>query len=295
LHIRIRAFNVKGSELAQGGQVIVPTGNDFRQKELDCAIELARAAGQILLAFYAQKPELESKAGGEPVTVADCAVNDFLVNELRRRFPKDGILSEEGPDDASRRDRRRVWIVDPLDGTREFAEHRNEFSVMIGLAVESFPAIGVVYDPGSDQLYYAAAGSGAFLVNKCGSVTQLRVSREADPRKMTVALSRSHHSPEADQICRRLGIGQSLYSGSLGLKIGMICEGSAHMCLYTTSHVAQWDTCAPDALLREAGGRMTDLRGAPLCYNGPELRHRNGVIASNGTIHDRIVEAASHV
>jgi len=265
------------------------------QNELNSAIQLARAAGQMLLDFYAQATELESKAGGEPVTAADRAVNDFLVNELQQRFPKDGVLSEERPDDLSRCERPRVWIVDPLDGTQEFAEHRAEFSVMIGLAVEALPVLGVVFNPGSDKLYYAAVGLGAFLVNRRKSVTRLRVSREADPQRMTIALSRRHHSPEVDEICRRLGISQSMYSGSLGLKIGMICEGRAHLCLYTTKQVAQWDTCAPDALLREASGRMTDLRGAPLYYNAPELRHRNGVIASNATIHDRIVEAASHV
>jgi 3'(2'), 5'-bisphosphate nucleotidase len=112
---------------------------------------------------------------------------------------------------------------------------------------------------------------------------------------MTIALSRSHHSPEIDMVSKRLMITKSIRSGSIGLKVGLICEGRAHLYLDMSGRTSQWDTCAPAALLQEAGGRITDLMGIPLRYNGPELRHLNGVIASNGTIHDRVVEAVSHV
>lgn len=107
---------------------------------------------------------------------------------------------------------------------------------------------------------------------------------------MTIALSRSHASRPVDLIYRRLGIRNVLVSGSLGLKIGLICESRAHLCLYPGSNTHQWDTCAPDVILREAGGTMTDLNNAPLQYNRSELRNLHGVIASNGEIHDHIVE-----
>ena len=96
-------------------------------------------------------------------------------------------------------------------------------------------------------------------------------------------------------VSKRLMITKSIRSGSIGLKVGLICEGRAHLYLDMSGRTSQWDTCAPAALLQEAGGRITDLMGIPLRYNGPELRHLNGVIASNGTIHDRVVEAVSHV
>jgi 3'(2'), 5'-bisphosphate nucleotidase len=165
---------------------------------------------------------------------------------------------------------------------------------MIGLAVDGVPALGVVCQPVAGKLYSAASGCGAFLKER-GAVTRLHVSGESDPPRMTIAVSRSHHSPAVDVVCGRLGITRALRSGSLGLKAGLICEGRAHLYLDTSGRTWQWDTCAADALVREAGGQMTDLDGAPLRYNTAELRNLDGVIASNGTIHDRIVEAASHV
>jgi 3'(2'), 5'-bisphosphate nucleotidase len=90
-------------------------------------------------------------------------------------------------------------------------------------------------------------------------------------------------------------ITKAIQSGSIGLKVGLICEGRAHLYLDMSGRTSQWDTCAPAALLQEAGGRMTDLKGMPLRYNSPDLRHLNGIIASNDTIHDRIVEAANYV
>jgi 3'(2'), 5'-bisphosphate nucleotidase len=209
-----------------------------------------------------------------------------LIQEFRRRFPGDAVLSEEEPDDPSRSGKSRVWIIDPMDGTREFIEHREEFAVMIGLALEGSPVLGVVYQPATGKLYAAAEGMGATL-NVHGSRVALRVSSETDPPNMTIALSRTHPSPAVDAVRQRLGITQAIPYGSLGLKVGLICEGRAHLYLDLSGRTSQWDTCGPAALLHEAGAK-----GDPLRYNIPELRHHNGVIASNGTIHPRIVEAA---
>ena len=112
---------------------------------------------------------------------------------------------------------------------------------------------------------------------------------------MVIALSRSHPSKRVDRVCRFLGIGNSISFGSIGLKVGLICEGLAHLYLYAGSKTYQWDTCAPEAILREAGGRMTDLSNHPIVYNRSDLRNSNGVIASSGSIHDRIAAAVSAV
>jgi 3'(2'), 5'-bisphosphate nucleotidase len=122
----------------------------------------------------------------------------------------------------------------------------------------------------------------------------LRVFRESDPQRMTIVLSRSHHSPAIDTLCTRLQITRSIRSGSIGLKIGIICEGHAHLYLDMSGRTSLWDTCAPAALLHEAGGRMTDLKGMHLHYDSPEIRSLNGIIASNGTIHDRVVDAVNY-
>jgi 3'(2'), 5'-bisphosphate nucleotidase len=264
------------------------------RQEMDAASELAVHAGGILLQRYDHPAVVSWKGNAGPVTDADRLANTFLVRALRSRFPGDGVISEEEPDDPDRRRKARVWIIDPMDGTKEFIEHRGEFSVMIGLALEGTPVLGVVYHPVTGKLYRAIEGSGAVRVEG-NQETPLRVSAETDPGRMTVALSRSHHSPSVDAVCGRVGIGNSIQSGSIGLKIGLICEGRAHLYLEMSGRTSEWDTCAPAALLQQAGGRITDLHGRPLWYNSADLRHCSGIIASNGTIHDRIVEAARYV
>jgi 3'(2'),5'-bisphosphate nucleotidase len=262
-------------------------------EELEIVMSLARQAGAILLRSYAA-PAVTWKEGGSPVTQADRAASAFLTAELKRIFPDDGVLSEEEPDDARRLSRRRVWIIDPLDGTSEFIAQVDEFAVMIGLAVDGSSRLGVIYRPLTDSLYYAVAGLGAFLVES-RTARRLRVSPEAHPSAMTIALSRSHQSVAVDEIRRLLGIENSVVSGSLGLKAALICEGRAHVYLQATSRTSQWDICAADVLLAEAGGGMTDVLGRPFRYNHPEARNVFGVVASNGTIHATIVEAARSV
>ncbi len=263
------------------------------QKELDVATELAIKAGGLLLEHYDLTAAVKWGGRGEPVTDADRLASDFLLKGLRSHFPDDGMISEEEPDDLERYRKSRVWIIDPMDGTREFIEHRGEFAVMIGMALEGAPVVGVVYHPIAGKLYRAAHNCGAFLQER-DTVTALRVSRVAELRRMTIALSRSHHAPEIDAVCRRLMITKTIRSGSIGLKVGLICAGLADLYLDMSGRTAQWDTCAPAVLLQEAGGRITDFRGMPLCYNTNDLRHLSGLIASNGVMHDRVVEAVSY-
>jgi len=270
------------------------TESTMLKKELETAKELVAKAGNILLEHYQENPSVSWKGIDAPVTAADRAASELLVRELKRIFPGDGILSEEEQDDPARLSRSRVWIIDPMDGTREFIDHLGEFAVMIGLAVDGMAVLGIVYQPTTEKIYYATTGSGAFLEER-GARRRLLVSTEADPSRMTVALSRSHHSPQVDLICDRLAIKETIRSGSIGLKVGFICEGRAHLYLHTGARTYQWDTCAAEAILREAGGQMTDAYGAPLRYNDSELRNLRGVIASNGAAHDRIVEITKSV
>jgi 3'(2'), 5'-bisphosphate nucleotidase len=263
------------------------------QMELDVAKTLALRAGAILLKHYSA-PAVRWKGLGNPVTEADRAASAFLVKELKQLFPGDGILCEEEPDDAQRLSKSRVWIIDPMDGTKEFIDHRDEFAVMIGLAVHGIPSLGVVYQPTTEKLYYARTGSGAFVTAE-GATRMLQVSPESNPLQMTIALSRSHHSSNVDLVRRRLEIHKFIASGSLGLKVGLIAEGLAHLYVHVGLGTNQWDTCAPQAILHEAGGRMTDTSNAALPYSCAEPRNLLGVIASNGTIHDRIVETTQSV
>jgi 3'(2'), 5'-bisphosphate nucleotidase len=264
------------------------------ERELEIARSLAREAGRILMEHYASGAKVQWKGHDDPVTAADHAANEMLVRELHRNFPNDAVLSEEFPDDAARLASDRVWMVDPMDGTKQFIEQIGEFAVMVGLAVEGEARLGVVYHPPADRMYYASPGAGAFVEEKW-STKRLRVAGTTDTSRMVAAMSRSHHSPKVDVVLERLGVTQRLRHGSVGLKFGLIAEGRAHLYVHTGSKTNQWDTCGPEAILREAGGVVTDLNGEPMVYNRPEVRNLNGIVASTGAIHDRILAASAAV
>src|SRR6185295_1913300 len=183
------------------------------KSELETAKELAVRAGAILLEYYAEAPSVEWKGKNDPVTTADRAASRFVVDELRRRFPLDGILCEEERDDLERLSRPRVWVIDPMDGTKEFIARNGEFAVMIGLAVDGDARVGAVYQPTQRKLYYGAAGLGAWLTQD-DATKPLRVSEEADLSKTVMALSRSHLSTTTETIRKNLGIVQTTQTGS---------------------------------------------------------------------------------
>jgi 3'(2'), 5'-bisphosphate nucleotidase len=177
-----------------------------------------------------------------------------------------------------------------MDGTTEFVAHRGEFAVMIGLEIEGKPVLGVVYQPTESKLYYAVLGEGAYVEEAQGT-RPLRVSSETDPSRIVIAVSRSHDSADAERVRRMLRIERVVFAGSAGLKAGMISEGLAHLYMHIGPGTNEWDTCAPEIILREAGGKMTDVFNVPLRYNAPDPRHLHGFVASNGVIHDQVLEA----
>jgi len=262
--------------------------------ELETAKELAIGAGAILLKHFSQKTAVRWKGKGNPVTDADQEASRFIVESLHRRFPLDGILSEEEVDDPARLNKSRVWIIDPMDGTSEFVAGRTEFAAMIGLAVNGKSAMGVVYLPVEKKLYFAESGRGAFL-EEGPLKRQLRVSPESDPAQATIAASRSHDSATSQRIREALAFGAVVRAGGVGLKVAMICEGVAHVYIHVGPGTNQWDTCAPEIILHEANGRMTDVANKPLYYNTANPKNLQGVIASNGVLHDSAVAAAMKV
>jgi len=262
--------------------------------ELESAKELAIGAGAILLKHFSQKTAVRWKGKGNPVTDADQEASRFIVDSLDRRFPFDGILSEEEVDNPDRLEKSRVWIVDPMDGTSEFVAGRTEFTVMIGLVVDGKPVIGVVYLPVEKKLYYSESGCGAF-VESASSKRQIRVSRESDPAHATIAASRSHDSAISQRIREALGVGAIVRAGGVGLKVAMICEGRAHLYIHAGPGTSQWDTCAPELILYEARGKMTDVANNPLEYNTANPQNLHGLIASNGVLHEHAVAAAKQI
>ena len=259
------------------------------RRELDTAVELARRAGERIRALHGSGIAVDTKDDQSPVTQADREANELIVAALTFAFPGDGILSEELPDDGSRMSRERVWMVDPLDGTKDFIRGRDGFAVMIGLLDGDRPALGVVYQPIGDKLYWATRGDGAFVQRAGGAAERMHVSDVREPAQIRMVASKSHRSETIDRVRAELGISDELNVGSVGLKLGLIAEGLRDLYVNPAGHSKLWDACGPEAILNEAGGRLTDVTGAPLAYRGAELGNVRGLIASNGLLHDEVV------
>jgi 3'(2'), 5'-bisphosphate nucleotidase len=259
------------------------------RRERKVALDLARQAGERIMGYYRTGLPAEQKAGDEPVTQADREADALISAGLRAAFPQDGMLTEESMDDPGRFARRRVWIVDPLDGTTEFLAETGEFSVMIGLAEEGEPVLGVIYQPERDRLYWAVRGQGAYEDTEHGAA-RLYVSSTRDPTAMCLTASRSHYSRVVERARQSLGIQTVERLGSVGLKVGLVAQGACDLYIATTIS-KEWDLCAPHALLEEAGGVLTSLCGDAIRYNKPEVTLCDGLVASNGRAHAQILDA----
>jgi 3'(2'), 5'-bisphosphate nucleotidase len=263
-------------------------------RELRIALELARVAGAAILDVYDGPFEIEQKAGAddrEPVTQADRIANEIIVQRLSREFPEDGILAEESVDTERRLGKARVWMIDPLDGTTGFIDGNGDFAVQIGLAEKGECVLGVVYQPLTGFLYRAVRGNGAWVERPEAEPEQARVSDHTDLSTMRLAASRSHRSPRMDRVVQKFGVKQEVRRGSVGIKVGLIVEQQCDLYVHLSPRTKQWDTCAPEIILQEAGGRLTDLFGQPLRYNSPEVQNRNGIVASNSVAHEEIIDS----
>jgi 3'(2'), 5'-bisphosphate nucleotidase len=263
-------------------------------REMSVALELAREAGAAILDVYDGPFEIEQKAGAddlEPVTQADRVANEIIVQRLSKEFPEDGILAEESIDTERRLGKSRVWMVDPLDGTTGFIDGNGDFAVQIGLAEDGECMLGVVYQPSPGVLYRAVRGGGAWIERPEAEPERTRVSSHTDLASMRLAASRSHRSPRMDRVVQSLGVKQEVRRGSVGIKVGLIVEQQCDLYVHLSPRTKQWDTCAPEIILQEAGGKLTDLFGNPLRYNSPEVQNRNGIVASNGVAHAEVITA----
>ena len=263
-------------------------------REIEVATELGRAAGAILLAHYNSPFLVEQKVNAllemEEVTAADREANDLIVRRLAAEFPGDGILAEESVDTDERLNKERVWLIDPMDGTKNFVRRDGDFAVQIGLAVAGEAVLGVVYQPVRDLLYRAVRGEGSWREKDGQKAVRMRVSEKTDPAEMVLASSRSHRSPRMERVVDSFGFKFETRRGSVGVKIGLIAEQEADLYLHLSPSTKQWDTCAPEIILTEAGGRLTDLFGKPLRYNAPRIDNRNGVVATNDAAHELVID-----
>jgi 3'(2'), 5'-bisphosphate nucleotidase len=255
------------------------------EHELEVARRAARAAGKAIMAHYgAEDLGVEVKPDQTPVTVADQASNGVIIAELKAAFPDDAILSEESPDDPIRFDKRRVWIIDPLDGTRDFIAQTGDFCVLIALTVDGAPVLGVAYQPTRDALYFARKGGGAFL-EAGDSVQRLTASKRREPGELRVGISRLNPDEGLGKCLAASGLAPRAVQMGASVKHMALARGDLDAVLNLSPAEQEWDTCATEVILTEAGCTSTDGDGEAFRYNQKDLYRRRGSVASNGLCH----------
>jgi 3'(2'), 5'-bisphosphate nucleotidase len=233
---------------------------------LPTVIGLADAAGEEILRVYHSAFSVTFKRDRSPLTEADLAAQRVISAGLTQLTPQIGVLGEESPAEAltERRAWSALWLVDPLDGTREFVKRNGEFTVNIALIDAGEPVLGVVYAPAKAVLYAAARGAGAFRRDADGSRTPIQVSAKA-PSTLRILGSRSHADAVLDRMLERLGPHERVSIGS-ALKFGLLAEGRGDLYVRRGT-TCEWDTAAGQAVVLEAGGCVVDFSGQPLRYN----------------------------
>ncbi len=252
-------------------------------EELNSAIEAARKAGSIIMKYYKSKYEIHDKSYHNPVTTADNAADSFLKNFFANLYPEYGWLSEETVDTKKRLNRLRTWVVDPLDGTKEFIEGVPHFVVSVALVEDGEPIIGVLYNPASMELFTGSKGEGAFLNGE-----RLSCSSKKKFTDMVILNSRSETrnglwEPYATDFKEQRAI------GSVAYKLGLTSAAKADI-FASLRPKNEWDICAGHCIIREAGGEMVTLEGKSITYNNEKTLITPGLIASNAEILDETID-----
>ncbi len=252
---------------------------------LDAAIEAAYDAGKKVLELYNGNYWIEKKVDDSPVTKADHLSEEVIIEKL----PNENIdvVAEESGVQSEGSDL--CWVIDPLDGTKDFLQHTDEFSVMIGLLKEGSPHLGVVYSPAQKELLYATRGEGAYLKSG-GSKSALSVSEVTDLSSYKMVISRNHFREEDRAIAEELEICDFRPVGSVGVKYSTLAKGAADICIYSTDALGPWDCCAPHIILEEAGGEVMNLKGDVPTYDLESEKMKNGFVGTNGKNGGKIKE-----
>ncbi|MDA0340589.1 MAG: 3'(2'),5'-bisphosphate nucleotidase CysQ [Proteobacteria bacterium] len=242
------------------------------QARLDAIIAIARRAATVIMEHYDGKIAVDEKVDGSPVTAADLAADAVIVPALRALTPDIPVVSEESVDAGDIPDVSggTFWLVDPLDGTKEYINRNGDFTVNIGLIVDNAPALGVLLTPVNGLAWAGVVGGEAFEEAADGRRRAIAV-RAADPSALTVVASRSHRSQELEDYIAARPVKQSISRGS-ALKFCLVAAGEAD--LYPrTGPTMEWDTAAGHAILLAAGGSMEMFEGGAFRYGKPEFRN----------------------
>lgn len=251
------------------------------ERELEVTIEAVREAGAAIRGYFKDEYTVRDKGEDNPVTDADIAANDILEARLRGAFPEYGWLSEETRDTPERLDKSHVWIVDPLDGTREFTLGIPEFAVSVGLSIDGVAKLGVLYNPIKDELFAGISGQGATLNGK-----PIHTTAHPTLQGSTIVCSRTEMKKgwfdEFTHILTPKPV------GSVAYKFGLVAAGQAEA-TFTPRPRSEWDIAGGVAIVEAAGGKTSNRKGEPYRFNckNPLV---DGVTATNGHIHGAILE-----
>jgi len=264
----------------------------------DLEAALAAARGAALAAGALLRPEAgrihptAAKGDGSPVTSLDLEADRIIQSHLRAAFPADPVMSEESPDSQTPEPGGRFWLVDPLDGTRDFAAGSPEFAIHIALVVAGRPLVAVVHQPATGALFEAVAGAGAFRQDG-GPRQSIAVSGASALEAFRVGVSRRAPGARLSRLLAESPLGRHAVPQGASLKLTAVAAGEldATLCLHDREKV--WDSCAPGLIVAEAGGRITDVDGRPLAYGGSDPVHHRGIVTSNGRCHEALCVLAA--
>lgn len=263
-----------------------------RDSELQVCLSAIRSAGDEIMKRYASFERI-ADAPADISTDADRASQRLIFERLHEAFPNDCLRGEESTPDAPQGQgsaNGRLWIVDPIDGTRGFARKNDEFSVMIGLVEGGRVVLGAVYEPAIDRLTHARKGSGCF-VEQSGRITECRVTSKPRLADSIMSISRSQKEAGRRRLLESFGARDAVETYSAGIKLAQVARGETDVYVGDYLTLKDWDVCAGHILVEEAGGAVTDVDGGVITYDGTgrSLRGR-GILASNGRIHDACLD-----
>ena len=272
------------------------------------AADILRAYGRGETPPYGFPAALSVDDGGEgPVSAADLAVNQWLLNGLSKAFPSAGwtLLSEETAASATTPGQplnsEWIWILDPLDGTKDFLQGTGEYAVHLALIRHGRPVLGVVLLPEPEELWIGVldapspqANHQAWLENRAGETFPARLSSRLQCQELVLVASRNHRDQRLEQLLNQLNLGSTQAVGSVGGKIATILRGETDIYVSLSGKTApkDWDMAAPEAVLLAAGGQFTHADGAPLAYNTGDYHQAGCLIASHGASHSEICKRA---
>lgn len=257
-------------------------------RDLAFAIEAARIAGRRAMGLRASGRWKDAMLAD----IGDQAADGFLQGFVRGRYPDDGLLSEETADSKERLAKRRAWIVDPLDGTKEFSEVRHDFAVHVALTLDGRPALGAVALPATDAVMWAVCLAGherAGIEGAHGAAKQLVRGDSPSPASPKIVVSRSHTPEWTGRFCEALGVKEQLPMGSVGYKVSRLFAGDADVYVHKKG-LKEWDTCAPEVIARALGWVVCKLRGDEHRYNQADPKNHELVVC-RAAWKDRVLAA----